>query len=61
MAAGWKTERVDMANETLVFRRIEGVETQRKLTLDEILPIHPTAVWPEGLSLRREDMYEDRV
>ena len=31
--------------------------------LDEIWPVHPTKAWPEGLSLRREDMdiYEDRI
>ena len=32
-----------------------------KPNLDEMWPVHPTAVWPEELSLRREDMYEDRV
>ena len=31
-----------------------------KPNLNEVWPVHPTAVWPEGLSLRREDMYEDR-
>ena len=60
-AAGWKTEKVDMGAETLVFRRVEREEPHRKVNLDEIWPIHPTAVWPEGLSLRREDMYEDRM
>ena len=29
--------------------------------LDGWWPVHPTAQWAEGLSLRREDMYEDRV
>ena len=33
----------------------------RRPTLDEAWPVHPTAAWPEGLSLRREDLYEDRV
>ena len=55
-AAGWETAEVDMAAETLLFRRTNGGGVQR-LTLDEILPVHPTARWPEGLSLRREDMY----
>ena len=59
--AGWKTAEVDMSAEALVFRRLEGTEPHRKITLDEILPVHPTAVWPERLSLRREDMYEDRI
>ena len=61
MAAGWKTEKVKMEVETLVFRRLKGLEAVRKPSLDEFWPVHPTAVWPEGLSLRREDMYEDRV
>ena len=59
--AGWETADVDMDGETLLFRRRERPEVVRKPSLDEIWPVHPTAVWPEGLSLRREDIYEDRV
>ena len=33
----------------------------RKFNLDEVLPVHYGGKWPEGLSLRREDMYEDRA
>ena len=33
----------------------------RKFNLDEILPPRSVGEWPEGLSLRREDMYEDRA
>ena len=33
----------------------------RSSKLDEWWPTHPTARLPEGLSLRREDMYEVRV
>ena len=36
-------------------------EAGRKLSLDEVWPAHSVAVWPEGLSLRREDIYEDRI
>ena len=36
-------------------------ETIRKPKLDEVWPVHPTAVWPQGLSLRREDIYTDRM
>jgi len=25
------------------------------------LPVHDVGPWPEGLSLRREDMYDDRL
>ena len=59
--AGWETADVDMDGETLLFRRRERPEVVRKPSLDEIWPVHPTAVWPEGLSLRREDIYEDRI
>ena len=58
--AGWKTEEVDMEAETLLFRRMHPKPVPR-LPLDEAWPVHPTAVWPEGLSLRREDLYGDRV
>ena len=33
----------------------------RSAGLDEWWPPHPTVRWPEGVSLRREDMYEERV
>ena len=36
-------------------------KTDRKLDFDEFWPVHSAGSWPEGLSLRREDMYEDRV
>ncbi len=58
--AGWKTEEVDMEAETLLFRRMHPKPVPR-LPLDEAWPVHPTALWPEGLSLRREDLYGDRV
>ena len=49
-----------MDAETLLFRQIQP-EPAPRLSLDEAWPVHPTAVWPEGLSLRREDIYEERV
>ncbi len=58
--AGWETAEVDMEAETLVFRRTQPTSVPR-LPLDVAWPVHPTAVWPEGLSLRREDLYEERV
>lgn len=45
-----------MEAETLVLRRNRSDEV-RKLTLDEVWPVHKAGVWPEGLSLRREDIY----
>ena len=58
--AGWETAEVDMDSETLTFRRRSGTEADRGPTLDEVWPVHPTARWPEGLSLRRQDLYEAR-
>ncbi len=58
--AGWETAEVDMDGETLLFRRTNPGPAPRQ-PLDEVWPVHPTAVWPEGLSLRREDLYEERV
>ena len=37
------------------------VPTSTTPLLDKILPVHSAGEWPEGLSLRREDMYEDRT
>ena len=59
-AAGWETADVDMDAETLLLRR-KRPNALGKLSLDEVWPVHPTAVWPEGLSLRREDIYKDRI
>ncbi len=59
--AGWETAEVDMDAETLLLRPTRHKETKRRPRLDEFWPVHPTAVFPEGLSLRREDMYEDRI
>ena len=57
-AAGWETADVDMNAETLSFRRLKSSKTP---LLDKIWPARSVGTWPEGLSLRREDMYEDRV
>ncbi len=59
--AGWETAEVDMDSETLLLRRRQRPATVRKVSLDEVWPVHPTAVWPEGMSLRREDIYDDRL
>ena len=62
-AAGWKTSDVDMAAETLMFERLKPARTPRvkraKIDLDKDWPVHDAGGWPEGLSLRREDIYED--
>ena len=59
--AGWKTAEVDMEAEKLVFVKLNGPEDIPKFNLDEIWPPISVGEWPEGLSLRREDMYEDRI
>ena len=59
--AGWETAQVDMDAETLVLRRRERAKAVRKPDLAEMWPVHSVGIWPEGLSLRRENIYEDRV
>lgn len=59
--AGWETARVDMDAETVSLRRRTSPDAVRKPRLDEWWPPHPTARLAEGVSLRREDMYEERV
>ena len=57
--AGWETADVDMEAETLLFRR--KPRTTRQFDLDDVWPARSVGKWPEGLSLRREDLYEDRI
>ena len=59
-AAGWETGEVDMDSETLLLRR-KPEEAFRRQSLDEAWPVHSAGAWPEGLSLRREDIYEERI
>ena len=59
-AAGWETAEVDMDAETLLLRRKREAVAQT-FNLDEVLPVHTAGGWPEDLSLRREDVYEDRI
>ena len=59
-SAGWETSEVDMGTEMVVFRR-EHPKPSKTPLLDAIWPPRSVGEWPEGLSLRREDMYEDRV
>ena len=59
--AGWETADVDMDAETLLLRPRKRPEAARTLSLDKVWPVHSSEGWPDGLSLRREDLYEDRV
>ena len=58
--AGWETAEVDMDGETLTFRRTSPKPVPR-LPIEEVWPVHPTAVWPAGLSLSRETLYQEKV
>ena len=49
-----------MEAETLLFRRRE-LKPERRATLDEFWPVHSAGAWPADLSLRRENIYDDRV
>ena len=60
-AAGWETAEVDMEAETLLFRPKKRSRTLTASNLDEVWPPRDFGPWPEGLSLRREDIYEDRI
>ncbi len=57
-SAGWDAANINLEIETLTFHR----RRTQPINLDEIWPVHPTLRWPKGgMSLRREDLYEDRV
>jgi hypothetical protein len=58
--AGWETARVDMEAETLLFER--KIPTPgRRAVLDEFWPVHSAGAWSLDLSLRREDIYDERI
>ena len=63
--AGWNTTNVHLENETLVFRRsavTDDAQTEKPLfNIDEILPPRNFGPWPDDFSLRREDIYPDRM
>ena len=58
--AGWETSKVDLQGEELLFRR-RSMEVDPKMTLGEAWPVHSAGSWPEGLSLRRQDIYAERT
>ena len=49
-----------MEAETLLLRRKPPASVQ-PLSLDAVWPVHAAGAWPEGLSLRREDLYAERL
>ena len=63
MNSGQQTKHKQQATEGKCQRGLKPKKRKPSETplLDEIWPVHPTKVWPKGLSLRREDIYEDRI
>ncbi|MDE0415584.1 MAG: hypothetical protein OXI95_01435 [bacterium] len=66
-AAGWQTAQVDLAAETLVFEREEGVgpptgqaKSTRPFVLARDFPAMDMGPWPEDFAVRREEIYDDR-
>ena len=59
-AAGWETSEVDLDAEKLLLRR-KPTEAARSLNIDEAWPVHSAGAWPEGLSLRRKEIYDERI
>ena len=59
--AGWETANVDMDTEILLLRPRKRPAAISSPNLDEVWPVHSAGSWPEALSLRRKDIYEDRV
>ena len=65
-AVGWKTSDVNIESATLAFTRKSwvsgaGVGDRPKIDLDEEFPVHNARDWSECPSLRREDMYSERI
>ncbi len=65
-AAGWRTREVDIEAETLVFARSGGASAsvgppvqRRRFSIREILPPHDPGPWPEGVTVSREQLYDD--
>ena len=61
IAAGWKKSSIDMKGEMVVFERPRPAPNPSVKRGKMDFPVHHVDVWPEGLSLRREDIYEDRI
>ena len=66
-AAGWKTGRVDLDTETLVFAREEddsdrplaAARGKKNFDIDEILPVIRGGSWPPGFTVSREQIYDE--
>ena len=66
-AAGWKTGRIDLDAETLVFAREDAgadrspaaVRGTKTFDIDEILPVIRGGSWPPGFTVSREQIYDE--
>lgn len=66
-AAGWKTGRVDLDAETLVFAREDAgadrspaaARGTKTFDIDEILPVIRGGSWPPGFTVSREQIYDE--
>ena len=61
LAAGWKKSSIDMKGEMVVFERPRPAPKPPVKRGKIDFPVHHVDAWPEGLSLRREDIYEERI
>ena len=64
-AAGWKTSEVDMAAETLVFKRPKPARAPKvkraKIDLDKEFHVHHAELLQKDATFSREEIYEDRA
>ena len=65
-AAGWKTCRLELEAETLVFEREDtvaarpkAVSGKAKFDLDKVWPAIPGGSWPPGFTVSREQIYDE--
>ena len=56
-SAGWDAANVNLEIGSLTFRR----RRTQPINLDEVWPARSMGPWPKELSLRREDLYPDRI
>jgi hypothetical protein len=52
-------EQLTPAEQQALIEQLEKMRQVRKGSILDVLPLDNVGPWPEDLSLRREDMYED--
>ena len=65
-AAGWKTRKVDLEAEALVFTREDvspltnaGPENRKTFDLDMFWPAMPGGAWPKDFTVSRDQIYDE--